>query len=325
MSTASKSPRKVAAVALMTGSRTLPPYSHQFSRHDFTLAQLFACLVLRKFFKAGYRDICAYLDDWPTLRQDLGLEKTPHFTTLQKAERKLLRDPLIRKMLTQTVDLAHSQDVREADQPRAAHIVECVAVDSTGFEGGRCSRYFVRRRSRAPNLWQTTTYRRFGKLGIAVDCDTHLILATHRGQGPRPDVDQLLPLLEGFCLNAIPEQVLADAGYDSEMNHELLRDYLGIDSIIPATSGRPTDKLPTGKYRYLMQTEFDDESYGQRWQSETVMFMLKQHQGDALTARKYQTRRREMGLMCVTHNIMIVYVWRGFLQGTPDPFSPPAS
>ena len=318
MSTASKSPRKVAAVAFETGSRMLPDYSHRFSRHDFTLAQLFACLVLRKFFKAGYRDICAYLDDWPTLRQDLGLDKTPHFTTLQKAERKLLRDARIRKMLTQTIDLALSRDVREASQPRETHMVERVAVDSTGFEGGRCSRYFVRRRSRAPDAWQTTTYRRFGKLGIAVDCDTHLILATHRGQGPRPDVDQLLPLLEGFCLNAIPEQILADAGYDSEMNHELLREYLGIDSIIPATSGRPTDSLPTGKYRFLMQTEFDDESYGQRWQAETVMFMLKQHQGDALTARTYQTRRREMGLMCLTHNITIAYARRGFLQGKTE-------
>jgi len=71
-----------------------------------------------------------------------------------------------------------------------------------------------------------------------------------------------------------------------------------------------------------MQTEFDDEAYGQRWQVETVMYMLKQHQGDALTARKYQTRRREMGLMCVTHNIMIVYAPRGFLQGRSDPNGP---
>jgi hypothetical protein len=47
--------------------------------------------------------------------------------------------------------------------------------------------------------------------------------------------------------------------------------------------------------------------------------MIKQRQGNALTARKYQTRRREMGLMCITHNIMIIYVTRGFLQGTLHP------
>jgi len=317
MSTVSKSPRKVAAVALENGSRTLPRYSHRFSRHDFTLPQLFACLALRKFFKTGYRDVCALLADWPTLCRDLGLEKVPHWTTLQKAERKLLRDAVIRRMISVSIDQAHAPDEQhDDDETRTVHVIDRAAADSTGFEFDRCSRYFVRRRSRVPDRWQTTTYRRFGKLGIVVDCDTHLILATLRGQGPRPDVDQLLPLLEGFCDNAIPEQLLADAGYDSEANHELLREYLEIDSIIPPTAGRPTDKLPTGKWRREMALNFDDETFGQRWQCETVMFMLKQHQGDALTARSYQARRREMGLMCVTHNLMIAYVPRGFLQGT---------
>ncbi|MBI1370669.1 MAG: transposase [Planctomycetes bacterium] len=65
-------------------------------------------------------------------------------------------------------------------------------------------------------------------------------------------------------------------------------------------------KLPAGKWRWLMATDFDDETYGQRWQVETVMFMLKRHLGAALTARKYQTRRREMNLRAITHNLMIL-------------------
>ncbi len=98
---------------------------------------------------------------------------------------------------------------------------------------------------------------------------------------------------------------------------------MGIESIIPPEIGRPTENLPTDKWRWLMAADFDEESYGQRWQSETVMFMLKQHQGEALGARTYRTRRREMALRCITHNVMIVYVWGGFLQGTPDPLSGP--
>jgi len=30
-----------------------------------------------------------------------------------------------------------------------------------------------------------------------------------------------------------------------------------------------------------------------------------------------------MALRCITHNVMIVYVWGGFLQGIPDTFSLP--
>src|SRR5690606_20005564 len=184
--------------------------------------------------------------------------------------------------------------------------IERAAADSTGFETRPASRYFVRRRDRTPGRWQTTTYRRFGKMGLLVDCDTHLILSTHRGLGPRPDTDQLRPLLKRCSESARPRTLLADAGYDSESNHKLLREELGIESIIPAKIGRPSASLPTGAWRALMATEFDDEIYGQRWQSETVMYMIKQHQGESLTAHRYQSRRREMGLMAVTHNVMIV-------------------
>ena len=63
--------------------------------------------------------------------------------------------------------------------------------------------------------------------------------------------------------------------------------------------------------------------YGQRWQVETVMFMLKQHQGAALTARRYHVRRREMGLMAITHNIMIVRSAELFYKAFLTPFLPP--
>lgn len=70
-----------------------------------------------------------------------------------------------------------------------------------------------------------------------------------------------------------------------------------------------------------MATDFDDESYVQRWQSETVMFMLKQHTGEALAARTHHPRRRELALRCITHRVRIVYGEGGFLQGTAAPFS----
>ncbi len=219
----------VAAVALAIGDRTLPRYGHRYSRHDFQLAQLFACLVLRKFFRTDYRGIVAILDDWPRMRERLRMNKTPHFTTLQKAERRLLTDPLIRKLLTQTVEAFYDREWRSIDVSNTVHRIELAAADSTGFTLDHASRYFIRRRSRAPNLWQTTTYRRFAKLAVIIDCDTHLILATHRGMGPCPDVDQLQPLLDGMCANAVPDRLVADGGYDSQQNHHLLREVYNIE------------------------------------------------------------------------------------------------
>ena len=85
-----------------------------------------------------------------------------------------------------------------------------------------------------------------------------------------------------------------------------------------AMADRSAGGGPTNRWRWLMATEFDEETYGQRWQVETVMFMLKRHQGAALTARTYHTRRREMGLLAITHNIMIVLPEELFYRALPS-------
>ncbi len=62
-----------------------------------------------------------------------------------------------------------------------------------------------------------------------------------------------------------------DGGYDSQHNHHLLCDVYNIESLIPAVHGRPTEALPTNRWRSLMATQFDQETYGQRWRVETVI------------------------------------------------------
>lgn len=86
-----KSPVALAKQALAIGEKAMPPYSARRSRHDFTQAQLFAILALRQFFHTDYRGIVQYLRDLTDLRKTLELTKVPHFTTLQKAQQRLLK------------------------------------------------------------------------------------------------------------------------------------------------------------------------------------------------------------------------------------------
>lgn len=86
------------------------------------------------------------------------------------------------------------------------------------------------------------------------------------------------------------EWLAGDAGYDSESNHRLCRDEHGIRSLIPPGQGQPTTKPATGRYRRLMQTRFDKARYGQRWQVETVVSMIKRRLGSATTGRTYWSR-----------------------------------
>ena len=70
---------------------TLPAYSSKFSRKDFTQHQLFAVLALKTFLKADYRGVAQVLADFAELRQDLGLEEVPHYSTLCYAAKRLLK------------------------------------------------------------------------------------------------------------------------------------------------------------------------------------------------------------------------------------------
>ena len=72
-----KSPRRVAREALAVARQALPAYSCPTSRHDFTQAQLLAVLALKTFLNTDYRGAVAFLEDFPELRQDLGLAKVP--------------------------------------------------------------------------------------------------------------------------------------------------------------------------------------------------------------------------------------------------------
>jgi hypothetical protein len=91
----------VAKLALKTAQEVLPPYSDLRSRHDFTQAQIFAVLALRQFFKTDYRDVIRILNEHENIKDALGLSKLPHFTTLQKAQQKMLKKTSFRACLRQ--------------------------------------------------------------------------------------------------------------------------------------------------------------------------------------------------------------------------------
>jgi hypothetical protein len=87
-----KSALGLAREAVAAAGRTLPPYSHCNSPKVFTQPQLFALLVLKQFFKTDYRGLMVRLREWRELRQTLGLERVPHWTTIQKAHARLLKN-----------------------------------------------------------------------------------------------------------------------------------------------------------------------------------------------------------------------------------------
>jgi hypothetical protein len=89
--TMTKSPRALAREALRVAGEALPAYSSKYSRKDFTQHQLFAILALKSFLKTDYRGVVQMLVDFAELREELGLDEAPHYSTLCYAAGRLKR------------------------------------------------------------------------------------------------------------------------------------------------------------------------------------------------------------------------------------------
>lgn len=301
--TTSKSPKQTAVVAYAAAKQALPAYGHKFSPKKFTQPQLVACLVLKEFFTTDYRGIVAILEDASDLQRVLELTEVPHFTTLQKAASKLLKKKIMRKLMTSILTIATKNKLMRQH-------IHLAALDGTGFETHHVSRYFVLRRDRGvKEKYQTTHYKRFPKVGLICDTANHLILCGIPERGPQFDRTHFKVALQEATQQKQIKNLAADAGYDGEHNHAHARNTYHLRTIIPPLIGKQTATLPRGKYRRLMRVRFPQELYGQRWQVETVMSMLKRNFGSYTRARSYWSQCKEILLRLFTHNVMIV--WTG--------------
>jgi hypothetical protein len=295
----------------------LPDYSCKFSRHDFTLAQLFACLVVREVFHLSYRRTEALLADCLEWLVEIGMSKAPDHNTLWRAFDQLLIPRRCTRMLDLQAQLA-------AQAKLLTPQVKPLAIDSTHFESRHRSGHYDRRcrkmasnAQKHPGKWgksvnaaRSARLKRMPKLAIAVDAGTHLILAAKVRIGGGSDAPDFSRLLFHAWRRAGVKCVVADAGYDSESNHRIARMDMGVRSIIPPGIGRPTSKLPTGRWRRHMAKRFnhkaDAKTYGQRSQSETAHSMIKRNQSSSLRSRTPGRQKKEMMLRVLTHNIMLL-------------------
>src|SRR5207249_4385252 len=101
---------------------------------------------------------------------------------------------------------------------------------------------------------------------IVVDVQQQILLAQRARQGPGCDARALPGLLDVAARGAPIGMVLADAEFDSEANHQHIRQRLGAKSIIPARRRG----VPNGTIRNQMFRAFPKKPYRQRAKIESV-------------------------------------------------------
>jgi hypothetical protein len=305
-----KSPRKVMLVAFHLASGVLPDHSSKFSRHDFTLPQLFACLVLREHQRQSFRGVEALLRDAPHWCRDIGMRRVPDHNTLCRAFHTLELRRRAGRLL----------DVLAQWFAVSRQLGSTAAIDSSLYDTHHRSRHYERRcrhyasqDRKTANFRRSCSAKRTPKLAMACDTRTHLVLSARARIGMGPDYRDFPPLLVE-AWRRMPgrrlKTALADAGYDSEENHRVARLDMGVRSLIKSDSGRPTKKPPASHYRRLMRRLLcgsqQGKPYGQRAQAETVASMMKRNLGDALRGRSDRARRDELLLRVIAHGVMLL-------------------
>jgi hypothetical protein len=315
-----RSPLELLHRGYELGRRVWPGHAHRFSRHDFTRAQLFACLVVRESLGLSYRKAEAFLIDVPDWLASIGMTRAPDHNTLWRAFAALLASREIKRAL----DLMAQDDACELS---AGLSLKPLAIDSTCYEPGHRSRHYDRVCRRldltegqkypqrpgkygpAVNASRSRHLKRMPKLALATAAASHRILAARASIGNGSDAPDFEPLLFDSWRRAKVRRVVADAGYDSEDNHRIARLDMGIRSIIPPKVGRPSKSPPDGYYRRLMKSRFkrkaDAKVYGQRAPSECTNSMMKRNLGENLRSIRPERQQQEMLLRSITHNLML--------------------
>lgn len=295
--TTTKSPRFVVRIALAVAHKALPPYTSRFSPQKYTQPQLVACLVLKEFLGLDYRGVTALLADSTDLAREIGLREIPHFTTLQKASRELLRRKKIEKLMRSILSLATKAGIMRPSIPIAA-------MDGTGFESRAVSGYFVaRERSLSfKGLVERAKYFRYPKVGLVCDVANHLILTGIPELGPRFDREHFREALSRAVQQKPITTLLADRIYDAETHH-VFAEALNVRPVIRLRENKGRIKSPRRKQ---LARDFPLSLYRLRAHVETVVSMLKRNFGTFTRARHFQSRSREILLRLFTHNVAIV-------------------
>jgi hypothetical protein len=277
-----------ARVALQVATRVLPPYRTRFSKHQFTQPQLLAVLCLMRYEDWTFREAEVRLREHGELRAALQLRTVPDYTTLYRFLKRLDDD---------TVERGLTETVRRLRRGKT-HVRVSAAVDGTGLSYNSVSSFFIRRLEQHSR--GMTRHRHWLKWLIVADVKQQILLAQRARAGPWCDTRALPGLVDAAGRRVPLRQVLADAEFDSEANHEYIRQRWRVQSIIPLN---PRRGVPQGTLRRQMYQAFPQKEYGQRAKVETVFSVVKRKLSSRAPGRSLATQVRQALLLGLTYNL----------------------
>ena len=250
-------------------------YSCDYSNHLYNQPQLFTILAMKTYLKTTYCEIIECLELMDKIRKFLGLNKLPHFTTIQKF--------FVRMSDTKLKDLN--------DLINFMHPAECelVAMDGTGHTSDYADKYYTQIRGKSR--------KSYIKNHIAINVDTRMILNYRANKGPKHDTQFALASIRQLKPYK-PHYILVDKAYDSEEIRRCINEEVGAFDQIPLKKG-----ATTGHYRLNSATIFWYDVYARRMNVESVISVIKRRFNGVNYSRSTPLQNKETKLKDVLYNI----------------------
>ena len=273
---------RVARIAYQLAQSRLPKYTHVKSPHRFTFPQLAACVLMAFYLDMSYRDMEEWLLATDQVRAVLELKEVPDHSTLSRAAKRL-----------KVVDLTRMRDELLG---QAGVEEDVVVADGTGFTPRQASSYYVNRTGKP--------IQEFIKGLYVMGLRTRFIVGW--GSTRRRGIDS--PHLPGLRRQAAVYGrhshgrtawvMVADMGFDGPATRPG-------DLIPPARKGSGPMSSVRRARAELVDAARLDGLFGQRWQVETLMSVIKRKFGDTVRSRLPRLQLRETYFKALVYNIHV--------------------
>jgi hypothetical protein len=273
---------RIVKLALRLARRHLADHAHKFAPKKFTQPQLFACVILKAHMGCTYRKCEELLILMPAVREAIGLEEVPRFTTLQAFADRPEIGALIDGVLASIGRAVSKRTPQDA------------ALDGTGLEVTSASAHFVSRAGRKRT--------RFVKVMLGVLCASVIPVSLVVDWGPSHDMKQAWTLREKLKTTCRPTMLWGDGAFDCEAWHKANWQDWGVPSYAPTTVKSKSGRV-NGLYRNTFQIRARE--YGRRWMCESVNSGIKRTSGSTLRSRKQNTLFTEAALKVAAYAIKV--------------------
>lgn len=274
-------------------SRKIPKSFSKKNNNFFSNPELVIIWVLMQKEEKHYRDMPDFLE---LLKEEIGLKKIPHFTT-------------INKFVLRVKPFWFEELISEIVRSIKANQVIC-AIDGTGFSLNSRSSYF-----------ETIVGERkeFLQLTACFENSRRLITAARIRRKRRNENIEVNYLMNRTAKEANVSIYLADKLYDSEKNHELAEKY-GARLITPLRKKTKQLWRMSGPKRKKLFKNFPQGIYNKRASiCENGFSIIKNKYGDLIYAKRFKSQKNELLGKILAYNIgKLIRLYRYFLQRCLD-------